>query len=168
MTGKGKIASFYALTVVGNGNGLVGYGEGKAEAIPEASQKAFTQAVRSMDVVERFEERTLWTTIQTKFGATRIIMRPRPVGFGLQCNPNLHQVFKAAGIKDVSAKVWGSRNPMNVIKAAMRMLHAGNAPLKMGDGIGGKGKRIEAGAGTRGKEAVERERGRRIVDGRTW
>lgn len=167
-TGKGKIQSMYTMLLVGNGDGLVGLGEGKAESVPQASEKAFAQAVRNMDYVDRFEGRTLWTELDTKLGATRLLMRPRPVGFGLACAPGVHQVLKAAGIKDASAKVWGSRNKLNVVKAAIRVLHAGHAPLAMGNGIGGRGRRLEAGSGMRGKAAVERERGRRIIDGTTW
>jgi small subunit ribosomal protein S5 len=167
-TGKGKIHRQYALVVVGNGDGLVGYGEGKDEELPMASDKAFAAAVRNMDSVERFEKRTLWTDIETKLGSTHIILRPRPVGFGLRCNPNVHQVLKAAGIKDASAKVWGSRNPLNVIKALFRVLQAGNAPLAMGDGFGGKTKKLDKGSGLRNKSAVERDRGRKLLDLRTY
>jgi small subunit ribosomal protein S5 len=163
-TGKGKIHRQYCMMVVGNGDGLVGLGEGKDEDLPRATDKAFAQAVRNMDWVERFEKRTIWTEIETKLGATRIILRPRPVGFGLRCNPNIHQVLKAAGIKDISAKVWGSRNPMNVIKALFRMLQAGNAPLSMGDGIGGSARKLNKGSGVRGKSEVERDRGRKLID----
>ena len=151
-----------------NGNGLVGYGEGKHDDFGLTQQKAYIEAVRNMDYVDRFEKRTIWTNMEIKFGATRILMRPRPVGFGLHCNPNMHQVLKAAGIKDVSAKVWGSRNPINVIKATCLLIQAGNAPLAMGNGVGGKGRRLESGVGMRGKEVVEMERGRKLVDGRTW
>ncbi|KAI5123259.1 hypothetical protein M0805_001348 [Coniferiporia weirii] len=167
-TGKGKKHRMYQLVVVGNGDGLVGYGEGKHDEMSEAHNKAYIEAVRNMDAVERFEHRTIWTDMSIKLGSTRILMRPRPVGFGLHCNPNIHQVLKAAGIKDVSAKVWGSRNPINVIKATCMLIQSGNAPLSMGNGIGGKGKRLEAGVGMRSKEAVERDRGRKLVDGRTW
>lgn len=167
-TGKGKIQRMYQLVVVGNGRGLVGCGEGKHADMERAARKAFIEAVRNMDYVERFEERTIWTDMETKFGSTRIQMRPRPVGFGLHCNPHIHQVLKAAGIKDISAKVHGSRNPANVIKATLRMIHAGSAPLGMGDGLGEGGKRTSAGAGMRGKVAVEIERGRKLIDGRTW
>lgn len=167
-TGKGKIHRQYALVVVGNGDGLVGYGEGKDEELPRASDKAFAAAVRNMDHVERFEKRTLWTDMETKLGSTHIILRPRPVGFGLRCNPNVHQVLKAAGIKDASAKVWGSRNPLNVIKALFRVLQGGNAPLAMGDGFGGKAKKLDKGSGLRNKSAVERDRGRKLVDLRTY
>ena len=167
-SGKGKQYSQYALTVVGNGAGLVGVGEGKAPFAAQAAEQAFSHAVRRMDWVDRFEERTFWTTVETKFGATRLVMRPRPVGFGLMCAPGIHQLLKAAGIKDASVKIWGSRNKINVIKAAVRVLHAGHAPLAMGNGLGGKGIRQESGCGIRGKTAVERERGRRILDARTW
>jgi len=163
-TGKGKIHRQYSLVVVGNGNGLVGYGEGKDEELPRATDKAYAEAVRNMDYVERFENRTVWTETQTKLGATRVILRPRPLGFGLRCNPNIHQVLKAAGIKDCSAKVWGSRNPLNVIKATFRMLQSGNAPLAMGDGMGGKGRTLDRCSGIRGKDSVERERGRKMLD----
>jgi len=163
-TGKGKIHRQSSLVVVGNGNGLVGYGEGKDEELPRATDKAYAEAVRNMDYVERFENRTVWTETQTKLGATRVILRPRPLGFGLRCNPNIHQILKAAGIKDCSAKVWGSRNPLNVIKATFRMLQSGNAPLAMGDGIGGKGRRLDKGSGIKGKDSVERERGRKMLD----
>lgn len=167
-TGKGKIHSMYVLVVVGNGDGLVGYGEAKDDEMPVARDKAYAKALRNLDYVERFESRTLWTDVEAKFGATRIILRPRPVGFGLHCNPNVHQVLKAAGIKDASAKVWGSRNPLSVIKTLFRMLHAGNAPIAMGDGVGGGARRLDKGSGLRGKDAVERDRGRKLVDLRTY
>ena len=166
-TGKGKIHSMYSLVVVGDGNGLVGYGEGKDQEAAVAREKALAKALRSMDYVERFEQRTFWTEIENKFGGTKIILRPRPVGFGLRCNPNIHQVLKAAGIKDASAKVWGSRNPLMVIKALFRMLQSGHAPLGMGDGVGGGMRRLDKGGGLRNKSAIERDRGRKMVDLRT-
>ncbi|KAF8439101.1 hypothetical protein L210DRAFT_3543470 [Boletus edulis BED1] len=166
-TGKGKIHSMSSLVVVGDGNGLVGYGEGKDSEAAVAREKALAKALRSMDYVERFEKRTFWTEIESKFGSTKIILRPRPVGFGLRCNPNIHQVLKAAGIKDASAKVWGSRNPLMVIKGLFRVLQAGHAPLGMGDGVGGGMRRLDKGSGLRNKNAIEKDRGRKMVDLRT-
>ncbi len=166
-TGKGQIRRHGVLVVVGNGNGLVGYGEAKHDDPSRSTGRAFAMAVRNMDYVDRFEGRTIWTEMSSKLGATRIILRPRPVGFGLHCNPNVHQVLKAAGIKDISAKVWGSRNPLNVIKLLFRMLHAGNAPLAMGNGIGGPGRKLDKGSGVRGKQEIERERGRKLINLRT-
>jgi small subunit ribosomal protein S5 len=167
-TGKGKIHRMYSMMIVGNGDGLVGLGEGKADEIPEAQTKALVQAIRNMDYVERFEKRTIFTEMETKLGATRIIMRPRPVGFGLRCNPNIHQVLKAAGIKDISAKVWGSRNKINVIKACFRMIQAGHSPTAMGDGIGGSARKLNKGRGIVNREEMERARGRKLEDLRTW
>ena len=166
-TGKGKIHRRGVLVVVGNGDGLVGYGEAKHDDATRATNRAFAMGVRNMDYVDRFEGRTIWTEMSSKLGATRIILRPRPVGFGLHCNPNIHQVLKAAGIKDISAKVWGSRNPLNVIKLLFRMLHAGNAPLAMGNGIGGPGRKLDKGSGVRGKQEIELERGRKLLNLRT-
>jgi len=166
-TSKGKIHRRGVLVVVGNGDGLVGYGEAKHGEHARAAGRAFAMAVRNMDYVDRFEGRTIWSEMSSKLGATRIILRPRPVGFGLHCDPNVHQVLKAAGVKDVSAKVWGSRNPLNVIKLLFRMLHAGNAPLAMGNGIGGPGRKLDKGSGARGKQEIERVRGRKLVNLRT-
>ncbi|KAI0918696.1 hypothetical protein AcW1_009481 [Taiwanofungus camphoratus] len=167
-TGKGKIPRQHVVMVVGNQNGMVGVGEGKALEGQRAATSALIEAVRNMDHIERFEDRTVWTEMETKFSSTRIILRPRPVGFGLHCNPYVYQVLKAAGIKDVSAKVWGSRNPLQVIKALIRMLLPGNAPLGMGNGIGGRGRRMDKGSGLRTQDDLERERGRKLVPLRTW
>ena len=71
--------------------------------------------------------------------------------------------MRAAGFKDISAKVWGSRNKLNVIKAAMRLLQAGHAPTGMGDGLGGKGKKLSKGSGLVGQQELERARGRKLV-----
>lgn len=163
-TGKGKIRRVAFMVLVGDGNGLVGYGEGKHSTGAIALKKARLAAVRNMDWVERFEKRTIWTEMSTKLGATQLILRPRPVGFGLRCNPHLHRILRAAGLKDISAKVWGSRNKLNVIKAAFRLLHAGHAPTGMGDGIGGKGKKLSKGGGLKSKSDVERARGRKLIN----
>ena len=168
-TPKGRIASFYALVVVGNGNGVMGIGEGKdKESTGTAQAKAYSEAIKGLDTVARFEDRTIFTDTQIKLGATQIRMWPRPAGFGLAVNPYIHQICKAAGIHDLSAKVIGSRNPMQVSKATMMMLHGGSAPLGFGDGVGGKGRRLEAKSGIRPKEVVERERGRKLIEGSGW
>lgn len=163
-TPKGKNRRISYMVLVGNGNGLVGYGLGKHSNGRVALRAAQVSALKNMDWVERFEKRTIWTEMQTKYGATRLILRPRPVGFGLRCNPYLHQILRAAGLKDVSAKVWGSRNKLNVIKAVFRIIHAGHAPTSMGDGIGGKGKKHSKGVGIRSMTDVERARGRKLIN----
>jgi len=168
-TPKGRMASFYAMVVVGNGNGVVGFGQGKdAESTAAAQTKAYADAIKGLDTVSRFEDRTIYTEVEMKFGATRVMMWPRPAGFGLAVNPYIHQICKAAGIRDLSAKVFGSRNGMQVVKASMMLLHGGSSPLGFGDGVGGKGKRLEAKEGIRSKDVVERERGRKLIEGSGW
>ncbi|CAG7849978.1 Probable 37S ribosomal protein S5, mitochondrial [Serendipita indica DSM 11827] len=166
--GKGRMPSWYVLTVAGNGDGLVGIGEGKDAENARAIEKSFIAACKDLDWVDRYENRTLWNDINTKWGATRVTLRPRPIGFGLRCNPYIHQLCKAAGIKDISAKVWGSRNGMNIIKACLRVLRGGHAPPMMGDGVGRKGSRMDKGYGMRGRGSIERERGRWLADNRLW
>ncbi|KAM0755099.1 hypothetical protein T439DRAFT_297542 [Meredithblackwellia eburnea MCA 4105] len=163
MKSKGKMPAMYALVVVGNQNGLVGVGEGKDDTAQKAVSKAFNQAVRSMDYVERYEDRTVWGTMESNFGSCKIQMRSRPPGFGLRVNHYLHQVAKAAGISDLSAKVYGSRNGTRVIKLACQMLHGGSVPVDMGE-FGHKGqRRNKKVTGMRTAEEVGRSRGRLAV-----
>ncbi|KAH9833303.1 uncharacterized protein C8Q71DRAFT_774957 [Rhodofomes roseus] len=162
-TGKGKIASQRIVMVAGNQNGFVGVGIGKSGVFLEALHKSVRNAVRNMDYIQRFEDRTIWTEMEHKFGSTRVIMRPRPVGFGLHCNPNVYHILKAAGIKDISVKVWGSRNPLQVVNTVMQMLMPGRDPVGMGDGIGGPGKRTSKPMGMRTKDEIELARGRKLV-----
>ncbi|KZT65282.1 hypothetical protein DAEQUDRAFT_677089 [Daedalea quercina L-15889] len=162
-TPKGRVHRLQNCLVIGNMRGMVGVGFGKHDALADATAIATKAALRSMDYVERFEDRTVWTDMEHKFGSTRIIMRPRPVGFGLRCNPILYHILKAAGIKDISAKVWGSRTPPQVMNCALEMLLPGREPLGMGDGIGGSGKRTEKLMGMRTKDEIERMRGRKMI-----
>ena len=110
-TGKGEIHRRSVLVVIGNGDGLVGYGEAKHDDGACATKRAFAMGVRNMDYVDRFEGQTIWTEMSSKLGATRIILRPRPVGFSLHRNPNIHQVLKAAGIKTYPPKYGDHTTP---------------------------------------------------------
>lgn len=81
MTSKGKQPSMSVLVVVGNGKGLLGYGEGKAENVTQAADKAFVQAVKNMDYVQRKDNRTVWSeSMKAKWGATTVEIRSRPPG----------------------------------------------------------------------------------------
>lgn len=81
MTSKGKIPSMSTVVVVGNGKGLVGYGEGKAENVTQAADRAFLQAVKNMDYVQRKDDRTIWSEcMKAKWGATEVELRSRPPG----------------------------------------------------------------------------------------
>lgn len=78
--------------------------------------------------------------------------------------PAIHRVLTACGIKDCSATIEGSRNPVQVVKCVMQILHGGANPPGLGSGLGTKGRREEKGQGMRGKAEIERERGRFGID----
>ncbi|EPQ26591.1 uncharacterized protein PFL1_05912 [Pseudozyma flocculosa PF-1] len=174
MTTKGKDASMYALVIAGNGNGLVGYGEGKDVDSSKAGRKAFHQAVKNLDSVAIHVgsdgSRTVETQLEAKWGASTVVLRPRPAGFGLRVPPVIHALCRSAGISDLSAKIYGSTNPINVVKAALQILWGGAAPLGLGGVKEGTMRRKDKGQGMRGRVDIERSRGRRIeeirLDGR--
>lgn len=91
-TGKGKISSMYYGVVVGNGAGIVGFGDAKSDDQATGIQKATANAFKNCDSLDLFEGRTIWTDMRIKFGSTELHLRPRPRGFGLMCNPYVHQV----------------------------------------------------------------------------
>lgn len=122
MNGKGKQPSMYALVVVGNGNGLAGYGEGKDEEASRAVRKATNRAIKNMRYFERYDDRTLAMDLTHKFHATTLELRSRPPGFGIRTNHFVHEICRCIGIQDISAKVRGSTTPMNVIKATFEAL----------------------------------------------
>lgn len=167
MTTKGKDASMYALVIAGNGKGLVGYGEGKDTNASKAGRKAFNAAVKNLDSVAIHKgsdgSRTVETQLEAKWGASRVVLRPRPAGFGLRVPPVIHAICRSVGITDLSASIYGSTNPVNVVKAALQILWGGAAPLGMGDGVGGQMRRKDKGRGMRGRLDIERSRGRRIA-----
>ena len=117
----GRIFSFTALTVVGDGNGKVGYGRGKAREVPAAIQKAMEAARRNMVSVKLD-----WDTIQypTKaaHGSAKVYMQPGSQGTGVIAGGAMRAVLESAGIKDVLAKSLGSSNPHNVVKATFNAL----------------------------------------------
>lgn len=128
MNGKGKQPSMYALVVVGNGEGLAGYGEGKDEEATRAIRKATNRAIRNLQYFDRYDDRTLAMDLTHKFHATTIELRSRPPGFGVRTNHLVHEIAQCIGIQDLSAKVRGSKTPMNVIKATFEALSRQKLP----------------------------------------
>ncbi|KAH3670563.1 hypothetical protein OGAPHI_001078 [Ogataea philodendri] len=122
-TSKGKISSFYALVCVGDGNGMLGVGEAKdRDDNVMAVFKAHWQAVKNMAKVPLLEDRTIYGNIEHKYVSTVVHLRSAPPGFGLKCNPMIFELARCAGIKDLGAKVYRSRNKMNVIKCVTEAL----------------------------------------------
>ena len=117
----GRQFGFTALTVVGDGEGRVGFGYGKAREVPLAIQKAMEQARKNMVSVP-LTSGTLQHPIQGRHGATRVIMRPASDGTGVIAGGAMRAVFEVAGVHNVLAKSYGSRNPVNLVRATVNAL----------------------------------------------
>ncbi len=117
----GRRFSFTAIVVVGDGNGRVGFGMGRANEVPEAIRKGGVIARRSMfDVPMR--EGTIAHDTVANFKASKVVMRPASAGTGLIAGGGVRAVMEAAGIKDVLTKSLGSNNPVNVVRATIEGL----------------------------------------------
>lgn len=113
----GRRMAFGALVVVGDENGRVGWGKGKAKEVPDAVKKATEQAKRAMVRVPLRQGRTVHHEVIGRFGSTRVILKPAVPGAGIIAGGAMRSVFEAMGIKDVVAKALGSTNPYNIIQA---------------------------------------------------
>ena len=126
----GRQMSFTALTVVGDGEGKVGFGYGKAREVPVAIQKAMEKARKNMVSVP-LKGLTLQHEVWGEHGATRVFMRPASDGTGVIAGGAMRAVFEVAGVQNVLAKSFGSRNAMNVVRATMDALQRLNMPSEI-------------------------------------
>ena len=142
----GRQFGFTALTVVGDGAGRVGFGYGKAREVPVAISKAMQQARKNMIQVSLRND-TLHYAVTGAHGTTRVYMQPAADGTGVIAGGGMRAVFECAGVRNVLAKSYGSRNPINVVRATMKAL----ANVRSPEDIAAKrGKSVEEilGAGT--------------------
>ncbi len=117
----GRQFGFTALTVVGDGQGRVGFGYGKAREVPLAIQKAMEKARRNMCTIS-LNGGTLQHALHGEHGAARVFMQPASEGTGIIAGGAMRAVFEVLGVKDVLAKCIGSRNPINVVRATIQGL----------------------------------------------
>ncbi len=121
VTKGGRTFSFSATVVVGNGNGIVGEGLGKAREVQEAIQKAVDDAKKNLVSVPLFKG-TIPHVQHGKFGAAKVMLQPASQGTGVIAGGSMRAVLESVGIKDVLAKSQGGANPANVIKATLNAL----------------------------------------------
>jgi small subunit ribosomal protein S5 len=123
----GKHFSFTALTVVGDGNGKVGFGYGKAKEVPSAISKAMDQAKRRM-VHVALNNGTVWYPTVASHGAAKVLIQPASAGTGVIAGGAMRSVFEVVGVNNVLAKAYGSRNPINLVRATIRGLTQISSP----------------------------------------
>ncbi len=123
----GRQFGFTALTVVGDGAGRVGFGFGKAREVPVAISKAMAQARKNMVNVSLRND-TLHYAVNGTHGATRVFMLPASEGTGVIAGGGMRAVLECAGVSNVLAKSYGSRNPINVVRATVNALASVRSP----------------------------------------
>ena len=135
----GRIFGFTALTVVGDGNGRVGFGRGKAREVPVAIQKAMEAARRNMVQVD-LNGSTIWYPMVGRHGASKVYMKPASEGTGVIAGGTMRALLEAAGVHNVLAKCYGSTNPVNVVRATFKALTDMRSPAAVAEK---RGKTIE-------------------------
>ena len=123
----GRIFTFTALTVVGDGNGRVGFGRGKSREVPTAIQKAMEAARRNMIEVE-LKGNTLHYATTAIHGSSKVYMQPASEGTGVIAGGAMRAVLELAGVQNVLAKCYGSTAPVNVVQATFNALKNMQSP----------------------------------------
>jgi small subunit ribosomal protein S5 len=148
----GRRFSFSAVVVVGDGNGIVGAGLGKADEVPEAIRKGVEDAKKHLIKVPLVGS-TIPHTVNLDYRASRLMLKPASAGTGVIAGGSVRAVVEAAGIRDILSKSMGSTNPVNVVRATMAALGSMNSA----DAIAARrGKTAEQLLGKRGAELARR------------
>jgi small subunit ribosomal protein S5 len=126
----GRVLGFAALVVVGDGDGRVGMGKGKAREVPVSVQKAMEEARRAMFKVS-LKNGTLHHKVTGRHGAAVVLMQPASEGTGIIAGGPMRAVFEVMGVTNVLAKCFGSTNPYNVVRATLQGLKSMNTPAEI-------------------------------------
>ena len=117
----GRRFRFTALVVVGNRNGLVGFGYGKAKEVPDAMRKAIDDAFKNI-IHAKIKGTTIPNDVEVKYNASRMLLRPASEGTGVIAGGSARPIIELAGIKDILTKSLGSNNSANVVRATIKAL----------------------------------------------
>ncbi len=126
----GRILGFAALTVVGDGDGRIGMGKGKAREVPVAVQKAMEDARRNMVKVS-LKNGSVFHNVTGEHGASRVLLAPAPAGTGIIAGGPMRAVFEVMGVTDIVAKSHGSTNPYNMVRATFDALKHSTTPANI-------------------------------------
>jgi small subunit ribosomal protein S5 len=126
----GRILGFAALTVVGDGDGRVGMGKGKAREVPVAVQKAMERARRGLERVP-LKDGTLHHTVEARHGAAKVMLMPAAEGTGVIAGGPMRAIFDVMGVRNVVAKSHGSSNPYNMVRATLKALERLRTPAEI-------------------------------------
>src|SRR5882672_6636892 len=126
----GRILGFAALTVVGDGDGRIGMGKGKAREVPVAVQKAMERARRGMARIP-LKNGTLHHQVEAKHGAAKVILAPAQEGTGVIAGGPMRAIFDVMGVRNVVAKSHGSTNPYNMVRATLKALQLLHTPAEI-------------------------------------
>jgi small subunit ribosomal protein S5 len=126
----GRVMGFAALVVVGDGDGRVGMGKGKAREVPVAVQKAMERGRRALGRVP-LKNGTIQHGVEGKHGAARVMLAPAPEGTGIIAGGPMRAVFDVLGVRNVVAKSHGSTNPYNMVRATLKALELLRTPAEI-------------------------------------
>ncbi len=133
-TKGGRRIRFTAVVVIGFGGGRYGYGNGKAQEVPDAIKKAIEVAKKNVFAIELVKGETIAHEVSGKFGACTVFLKPAPEGTGVIAGGPVRAILELAGIRNVYSKIYGSRTPLNVLKATdngLRSLKRANEVKKL-------------------------------------
>ncbi|RZI81710.1 MAG: 30S ribosomal protein S5 [Rubrivivax sp.] len=126
----GRIMGFAALTVVGDGDGRIGMGKGKAREVPLAVSKAMDEARRDMVKVS-LKNGSVHHNVVGEHGASKVLLAPAPAGTGIIAGGPMRAVFEVMGVTDIVAKSLGSTNPYNLVRATFDALRKSTTPSEI-------------------------------------
>ena len=127
----GRIMSFAALTVVGDGDGSIGMGKGKAREVPLAVQKALEEAKKGMLKISLKKNGKLQHSVIGNHGAAKVLIQPATEGTGIIAGGAMRAIFEVIGMQNVTAKSFGSSNPYNIVRATLNGLANMNTPAEI-------------------------------------